>query len=114
VRKHTERNDGGLYRSLVDLNWAAIWIEEAVSEGENDRPAQVRAELEGQHADQIAQIDAAERRFWACDPWARERADWNHPICGDWDMVPQWCQEHADLAEERQAELERAVDDAEN
>jgi hypothetical protein len=90
-----------------------MWIEEAVSEGENDRPARVRAKLEAYYADQIAQIDAAERRFWACDPSARSHANREHLTSEEWDMVPQWCQEHADLAEEWQAELERTVDDAE-
>jgi hypothetical protein len=92
----TERNNGGRFRSLVDLTWADGWLADAGMSRDN---------VPAEHADEVARIDEAERVYWSCEPMAREVAERDHPICGDWEDLPSWYEEHATIAEREDAAL---------
>ena len=103
-RRTAEQNDGphpgtGLpTRSTVDLSWSRAWLRLlAVDE---------RAEAETEHAEDIATIDAAEVRYLACSPEARDAADewataaYIEAAYPEWDDTPRL---HAAMAEVAEA-----------
>ena len=91
----TERNDGGLYRSLVDLTWSEGWISQALADNSETSRDQVIAE----YGADVGRIDKAEVQFLSCSPAARTAAEANARDCDDWDSLPQWYEDLADAAE---------------
>ncbi len=103
MRQQAERNDGGLYRSLVDLQWSAGWVQEAVDGGSP------REEIEAQYADEIAAMDRAEVKYLALSPAARSKSEQHlRASLGstpDWEGTPAWYDELLAQAETAEDDL---------
>src|SRR4030095_13274244 len=108
---------GGLYRSLITLSWADGWLADVDlkrdSSGALSPVASWIAAPSPEDVQRIAhcvdRIDAAERVYWSCEPAARRAAERDHPMCGDWDAFPWWCEEHATIANHEDAALAESV-----
>ena len=101
MRTQIERNDGGLYRSLADLEWADGWIAIHIEALRAAGKPVDEAAIEAEFAADMGKITEAERRFLSCEPAARARAtdemagsNWD-----DWENVPDLYEEQASIAE---------------
>ncbi len=99
---HGEREDGLKETGLRDLQWAQGWMDVLRSSCMDEAEYQQALEYQGDWIERGQDIfSAAERRFFACSPEARELAD--DYMDGDdieWEDQPQRARRLADKAEE--------------